>query len=173
MDSDFMIARLLLLFSVLVSLYYYHQKHPVNFALLGLFTVSLSLTIGVSCAFTRGELVLEALILTATVTLGLTAYTYWASRKGYDFNFLGLVLFVVVITLIMWSLIQAFFPASKLSLSIYGGIATVIFSAYIVYDTNNLIKRFSYDEYIWASVSLYLDILNLFLSILNILRAQC
>ncbi|KAJ7544206.1 hypothetical protein O6H91_09G069700 [Diphasiastrum complanatum] len=157
---------------LLIPLYYYQQKHPVNLVLLGFFTVSLSLTVGVSCAFTRGELVLEALVLTATVTLGLTAYTYWASKKGYDFNFLGPVLFVAVITLILWSLIQVFFPASKLSMSIYGGIATVIFSAYIVYDTDNLIKRFNYDEYIWASVSLYLDILNLFLSILNILRAQ-
>lgn len=54
---------------------------------------------------------------------------------------------------------------------IYGGLGAIIFSGYIIYDTNNLIKRFSYDDYIWAAVSLYLDIINLFLALLNILRA--
>lgn len=54
---------------------------------------------------------------------------------------------------------------------IYGFLASIIFCGYIVYDTDNLIKRFSYDEYIWAAVSLYLDIINLFLSLLTIFRA--
>ena len=54
---------------------------------------------------------------------------------------------------------------------IYGGLSAILFSGYIVYDTDNLIKRFSYDEYIWASVSLYLDIINLFLSLLSLLSA--
>ncbi|KAL4337035.1 hypothetical protein AHAS_Ahas12G0069900 [Arachis hypogaea] len=34
-----------------------------------------------------------------------------------------------------------------------------------------LSRRYSYDEYIWASVSLYLDVINLFLSLLSIFRA--
>jgi FtsH-binding integral membrane protein len=49
---------------------------------------------------------------------------------------------------------------------IYGGIASLIFCGYIIYDTDNIIKRYSYDEYIWAAVSLYLDIINLFRAIL-------
>ena len=54
---------------------------------------------------------------------------------------------------------------------IYGGLAALIFCGYIVYDTDNLIKRHSYDEYIWASVSLYIDIINLFLALLTLFRA--
>lgn len=54
---------------------------------------------------------------------------------------------------------------------VYGGLAALIFCGYIIYDTDNLIKRYSYDEYIWAAVSLYLDIINLFLSLLTLLRA--
>lgn len=37
-------------------------------------------------------------------------------------------------------------------------------------DTENLIKRHSYDEYIWASVMLYIDVLNLFINLLSLLR---
>lgn len=47
----------------------------------------------------------------------------------------------------------------------------LLFSLYIVYDTDNLIKRYSYDEYVWASVGLYLDIINLFLRLLQVLRS--
>lgn len=65
---------------------------------------------------------------------------------------------------------QMFFPLGSTSVAIYGAMGAIIFSGYIVYDTDNLIKRFTYDEYIWASITLYLDVLNLFLSILRMLR---
>lgn len=63
------------------------------------------------------------------------------------------------------------FPLEKTSLMIYGCLASIIFCAYIVYDTDNLIKRYTYDAYIWAAVALYLDIINLFLSLLTVFRA--
>ena len=40
---------------------------------------------------------------------------------------------------------------------------------YLVYDTHNLIKRHSVDDYVWASVQLYLDIVNMFLRLLEII----
>ena len=67
-------------------------------------------------------------------------------------------------------MMQMFFPLGPTANAIYDAIGAMIFSGYIVYDTDNLIKRFTYDEYIGASVTLYLDILNLFLSILRVLR---
>lgn len=66
---------------------------------------------------------------------------------------------------------QIFFPMGKISNMIYGGLASLIFSGYIIFDTDNLIKRYGYDEYIWAAVALYLDIINLFLSLLTLFRA--
>lgn len=78
----------------------------------------------------------------------------------------------------MWVLIlassiilQMFFPMGKTSTMIYGCIASIIFCGYIVYDTDNLIKRYGYDEYIWASIALYLDVINLFLNLLTVFRA--
>lgn len=65
-----------------------------------------------------------------------------------------------------------FFPLGPTSVAIFGGLGALVFSAFIVYDTDQLIKRYTYDEYIWASVVLYLDILNLFLSIMNMLRGM-
>ncbi|GAB4851174.1 BI1-like protein [Ancistrocladus abbreviatus] len=157
-------------FVLMWPLYVYQQKHPHNLIFLGLFTACLSLTVGVTCANTEGRIVLEALILTSAVVASLTGYTFWAAKKGKDFSFLGPILFSSLIILILTGFIQAFFPLGSTSVAIYGGISAMIFSGYIVFDTDNLIKRFTYDEYIWASVTLYLDILNLFLSILRVLR---
>ncbi|KAJ9182020.1 hypothetical protein P3X46_006057 [Hevea brasiliensis] len=159
-------------FILLWPLHVYHQKHPVNLIVLGLFTVSLSLLVGVSCANTDGKIVLEALILTSAVVCSLTGYTFWASKKGQDFSFLGPILFTSLIILILTSFMQMFFPLGSTSTAIYGGISALVFCGYIIYDTDNLIKRFSYDEYILASAALYLDILNLFLSILRVLSQR-
>lgn len=65
---------------------------------------------------------------------------------------------------------QMLFPLGKISVMIYGCLASIIFSGYIIYDTDNLIKRYSYDEYIWAAIALYIDIINLFLSVLTCFR---
>lgn len=158
-------------FIVLCPLYYYHQKHPVNYILLGIFTISLAFAIGLTCAFTSGKVILESVILTAAVVVSLTAYTFWAAKRGHDFNFLGPFLFGALMVLILFAIIQIFFPLGKIGVMIYGCIASIIFCGYIVYDTDNLIKRYTYDEYIWAAVALYLDIINLFLSLLTIFQA--
>ncbi|KAK2417645.1 protein LIFEGUARD [Trifolium repens] len=159
-------------FITLCPLYYYHQKHPLNYFLLLIFTVSMAFPVGLTCAFVSGKVILESVILTAAVVFSLTLYTFWAVKRGHDFNFLGPFLFGALIVLILFGLIQILFPLGKLSHMIYGCLASIIFCGYIVYDTNNLIKRFSYDQYIWAAVSLYLDIINLFLSLLTIFRAS-
>ncbi|KAL8192079.1 hypothetical protein R6Q57_028200 [Mikania cordata] len=157
-------------FITLCPLSCYYQRHPVNYVLLGIFTVGLAFAVGLSCAFTSGKVILEAVILTAVVVVSLTLFTFWAAKRGYDFNFLGPFLFGALIVLIVFSFIQMFFPMGKISVMIYAGLSAIIFCGYIVYDTDNLIKRYTYDEYIWAAVALYLDIINLFLSLLSILR---
>ncbi|XP_041022825.1 protein LIFEGUARD 4-like isoform X2 [Juglans microcarpa x Juglans regia] len=118
-----------------------------------------------------GKVILESVILTTVVVMSLTLYTFWAARRGHDFNFLGPFLFGAVLVLMVFAMIQIFFPLDRISVTIYGCLASLIFCGYIIYDTDNLIKRFSYDEYIWAAICLYLDIINLFLAILTIFRA--
>lgn len=53
-----------------------------------------------------GRIVLEALILTSAVVSALTGYTFWASKKGKDFSFLGPILFTSLVVLIMTSFLQ-------------------------------------------------------------------
>ncbi|CAA2976571.1 BI1 [Olea europaea subsp. europaea] len=148
------------------------RKHPVNFFLLGIFTVAFGFALGVVCAYYSGKVILETIILTAVLVISLTIYTFWAAKRGEDFKFLPAFIFGSLIVLLLFILIQIFFPLGSLSVTIYGVLISIVFCAYIIYDTNNLIKRFSFDECIWASISLYLDVLNLFLYLLDVIKAR-
>lgn len=53
-----------------------------------------------------GKVILEAVILTAAVVVSLTLYTFWAAKRGQDFNFLGPFLFGAVIVLMVFGMIQ-------------------------------------------------------------------
>ncbi|KAL7097528.1 hypothetical protein ACP275_10G150100 [Erythranthe tilingii] len=59
------------------------------------FSLSLAFAVGLTCAFTSvaGKVILESVILTAAVMTSLTLYTFWAAKRGHDFNFLGPFLF--------------------------------------------------------------------------------
>lgn len=53
-----------------------------------------------------GKIILESAILTSVVVISLTLYTFWAAKRGHDFNFLGPFLFGAVMVLMVFSLIQ-------------------------------------------------------------------
>ena len=77
-------------FGFLMALFCYKDKHPLNMALLGGFTLCMAYTVGVVCAMYYenhlGLVVLQALILTAAVFVSLTSYVF---VTGKDFSFLG------------------------------------------------------------------------------------
>ncbi|KAJ3676322.1 hypothetical protein LUZ60_003734 [Juncus effusus] len=170
-ETPAVIPVVFLPFILMCPMYIYQQRHPLNFILLGLFTVCMSLSMGIVCANTEGKIVLEALVLTSVVVSSLTGYSFYAARKGKEFSYLGPILFSSLNVLLVTSFVQLFFPLGSTMLALSGAGGAVLFSLFLVYDTETLIKRYSYDEYIWASVVLYLDILNLFLEILKILRS--
>lgn len=169
-NSIFSIFAMVAPFITLIPLFIYRYSHPLNLGLLALWTASLSVTVGLACSMYKGIIVVEALALTAVVVLSLTAYTFYAVRKGADFGFMGPMLFAGLLTLILWGFVQVFLAPGPVGQFVYSLVGAGIFSMYIVYDTDSIIKRHSYDEYVWASVELYLDIINLFLRLLEILR---
>lgn len=53
-----------------------------------------------------GKIVLEALVLTAGVVASLTAYAFWASKKGKEFGYLGPILSSALTILVLTSFLQ-------------------------------------------------------------------
>lgn len=114
--------------------------------------------------FATGRAVLQSAILTAVAVIGLTLFTFWAANMGHDFTFMFPFLFVSLLVLLVYLLIQMMVPLGTVGTTIYGALATVIFSAFIIYDTNMLVKHHTYNDYVVAAISLYLDVINLFMA---------
>lgn len=79
-------------------------------------------------------------------------------------------MFAGLFILIIGGILQLFFHSTifELFLSIGGAL---LFCLFIVFDTQMLMEKLSPEEYILATINLYLDIINLFIYILRILQA--
>lgn len=145
------------------------NKHPINIILLGVFTIMFSIMVGVSCVFSKGEIILQASILTTVLAVSLTLFTFWAAKRGWDFNFLYPFLFCTLILVLLFCMIEIFYPMGSMVRMVISFIVALLYCGFIIYDTDNLIKRCSYDEYIIAAAMLYVDMINLFVTMLQIL----
>lgn len=86
-----------------------------------------------------------------------------------DFSGMGKFLFVGVVVLLLAALANAFFQVPALALTI-SVVAVLLFSAYILYDISRIVNG-GETNYISATLAVYLDIYNVFVSLLNLLMA--
>ncbi|VDI16686.1 uncharacterized protein MGAL_10B046076, partial [Mytilus galloprovincialis] len=154
-----LIGSLGLIFALMV----YRHQTPTNYILLTVFTLMEAYSVGVVVTFYEVQSVIEAFMLTFAVTAGLTIYTLQSKR---DFSSMGAGLFAALMILIIAGMMQIFFPSPIMDKAIGIG-GALVFSLFIIFDTHMLMHKHSPEEYIVASVNLYLDILNLFLHILR------
>ena len=94
-----------------------------------------------------------------------------------DFSFLGIFLWIALLTLIVVEFLNAFFFKSERRRIIYSYFGVVIFSLYLIYDFNYLEKAIAAGDNSWGTavkvaVNLYLDIINLFIDLLEILASS-
>ncbi|KAK0634052.1 inhibitor of apoptosis-promoting Bax1-domain-containing protein [Immersiella caudata] len=149
--------------------YWKRHSYPTNLLFLSGFTLLEAYTISVVVSFYRAGIVLNAVLLTGGIFIFLTAF---ACQSKYDFTSWMPYLFGALWGLVLFSFMYMFLPSSSTGELIYGGVAALIFSGYILVDTQLVLRKHHVEEEIAAAISLYLDILNLFLAILRILNSQ-
>jgi len=154
----------------LISLMCYKNRHPLNLILLGLFTLSMSYLIGVSCtayaALGYSVVVVEALAITSLLFVGLTMFVMYSKM---DFSFLGMVLPVLFVSLLIFGLFTMLAFDSFAMRQAYALGGCLLFVLYILYDTSMIIQHLEYDDYVLGAVELYLDFINLFMFVLQCL----
>ena len=113
-----------------------------------------------------GQLVGLAGGMTAAIFFAMAGIATVTKR---DFSFMGKFIFVGLILLIVASLANLFFAVPAVSLTI-SAIAVLIFSLYILYDVSSIVHG-GETSYISATLRLFLDVYNIFISLLNLLMA--
>lgn len=81
---------------------------------------------------------------------------------------MGKLIFSTLFSVVVF---QFFFHSETFEL-VYAIAGALLFSAFIVFDTHMLMHKLSPEEYILASINLYLDMINLFIEILRILNSM-
>jgi len=138
---------------------------PAIFAFTGVMGASLGPMLNYYLSLPGGPaLVMQALGGTALVFFGLSAYAL-TTRK--DFSYMGGFLMVGLIVAIVASIANIFLGIPALSLTISAAII-MIMSGLILFDTSRIING-GETNYIRATVSLYLNIYNLFIHLLHLL----
>ena len=156
-------------FAVLFGLFAAKKKAGLNLILLFAFTFLSGLTLAPLLTSILGlngggGIIANAFMLT-TVAFG--SLSVFAMNTKRDFSAMSKMLFITLIVVVVASLINIFLHSPMMQLVI-ASISSILFSAFILYDTQNIIKG-RYDTPIEGAIALYLDFLNLFISLLQIL----
>lgn len=127
----------------------------------------LSRILQVALGFSNGGSMI-ALAAGGTATIFFTLSTV-ATISKRDFSGMGKFLFVGMIVVLLAAVANIFFQIPALSLTI--AVAVVgIFSAYILYDISRIVQG-GETNYVSATLAVYLDIYNVFVSLLQIIMA--
>ncbi|OZJ06751.1 hypothetical protein BZG36_00428 [Bifiguratus adelaidae] len=159
-----MIGTFITLFALMAKA----RQTPINYYLLALFTVLESIGVGTvgkehrksahqfhllthfdnSVSFYEQKVVLQALLITLGVFVGLTLFTV---QSKWDFSGMGPILYASIWILVLVNLVEVFLPFNRdIDLAI-AVVAVVIFSGYIIFDTYLIFNRYSPEDYIIAA----------------------
>lgn len=163
-----------LLFGAVIAMVWFvipKVKHKPGINLLALFSLTFMTGLMIApllatiFAMPSGaSIVAQAFLMTSVAFGGISMFAMTTKR---DFSSMGKFLFIALIIMIVASISNIFFQSSLFQLAIASG-GALLFSAFILYDTQKIIKG-GYDSPIEAALSLYLDFFNLFISLLQIL----
>lgn len=158
-------------FVLLFGLYAVKNKPGINLAVLFGFTFVSGLTITplLSSIFMLPQgasIVTQAFLMTSIAFGGISMFALTTKK---DFSAMGKMLFITLIIVVVASLANIFFHSPVLQLAI-AGVSAILFSAFILYDTQQIIKG-AFETPVEAAIALYLDFFNLFVSLLQLLAA--
>lgn len=172
------------------------RAHPFNLVLLGVFSWAQGLLVASATAGLGRRVVLDAVLVTALAVAALTAFALWRAAGGdgedergegggraaasEDFAATEGMLLTALVCLLAVTSVRAFFPAlfpRPVDLLV-SGCGALMFCAYVSWDVERLVSggggqqlALGADDYVLAVLTIEVDVVNLFLYVLDLLRA--
>ncbi|XP_010891053.1 protein lifeguard 1 [Esox lucius] len=139
------------------------RQVPHNFLALGLFTLAEGVLLGSVSAYFEVEAVMWAVGATALVCLALSLFSL---QSRWDFTKCNTILWVFLWVAISYGLLYAIMPNQYLE-SMLACAGAFSFSIYLVTDTQLILNgkhkyAISSEEYIFATLNLYLDVISVY-----------
>ena len=145
------------------------KKYPYNYIFLLILTLFFSLTCAFAAINYSFSIVFAFVLLTIFSSIAITMYAY--STKE-DFNYLTGLFSVLISQFLGFFFLILTMKTTMLEI-ICCFVGSLLFGVYLVYDTQEILKKYgeayAIDDYIYASLHIYIDIINLFMTILSII----
>ena len=158
-------------FVMLITAFFFRRKKAISYSFLYIFTFISGITLYPIVAhylLTSGaNVVVMAFASTTVVFSGIAIY---AAKSKQNFSFLGGFLLAALLAMVAISIFNIFFPLSSTGMLAYSFIGVLVFSGYVLFDISRM-KHYGVraEEVPLMALNLYLDFINLFISILRIL----
>jgi FtsH-binding integral membrane protein len=161
----FIIPAFILIFLMAVI-----QNPFIKFILFTMFSILFGLMLSYRFMITSPEVIKTALIGVLGIFITMFLFTLVLLMMGIEVgSTFGLFLLMGLIAMIIVLIVSHFMKNYSKYYKIFSGILLFLFSLYIIYDTTNiLIRDFYKGDFISASLDYYLDIINIFVNLLNL-----
>ncbi|XP_041805522.1 protein lifeguard 1 [Chelmon rostratus] len=145
----------------------FSRRHPWNIVGLVLVTLSLSYMVGTIASFHNTTAVVITMGATLAISVAIIAFS---AQTRYDFTICYGVLLVLAVDLIMFGFFCTFYYSYIADVA-YGCLGALLYSLFLMIDCQLLMGMMSYrldpEEYITAALTIYLDIVLIFLYLLG------
>ena len=164
----FVLISICLLFSVAYFPNTVRQV-PTNYIFYGVFTLCWSYLVSFTIHYYEPQFIFTTLVLQTAVVVSLMVYSMVSTKS---FTMWGGLFYTLAAVLIFGLALGLYFKEGFIGLIglVFG---TVLFGLYLVYDMLNMVQnidgRYCIDDYVLATLSLYIDIVGIFLSVLKII----
>ncbi|MFJ7725010.1 Bax inhibitor-1 family protein [Neobacillus sp. NPDC097160] len=158
-------------FVMILAAVFFRRKKAISYSFLYIFTFISGITLYPIVAYYAATAGANVVIMAfATTTVVFSGISIYAAKSKRNFSFLGGFLLAALLALVAISLFNIFFPLSTTGMLAYSFIGVVIFSGYVLFDVSRMKHHgVRAEEVPLMALSLYLDFINLFVSILRIL----
>ncbi|WP_310178439.1 Bax inhibitor-1/YccA family protein [Neobacillus niacini] len=155
---------------MLFAAFFFRRKKAISYSFLYIFTFISGITLYPIVAHYLATTGANTVIMAfATTTVVFTGIAIYAAKSKRNFSFLGGFLLAALLALVAISIFNIFWPLSTTGMLAYSFIGVMVFSGYVLFDFSRM-KHYgvSAEDVPLVALSLYLDFINLFLSILRI-----
>jgi modulator of FtsH protease len=114
----------------------------------------------------NGSIIWKSLLLTCLIFVILSVYVLYTKK---DYSHWRAILFASL-TILVLSLIPLIIFPNKTAIIIGSAIGILLFCAYVLFDTSNIIHKYKTGDEVMAALDLHLDFINIFWDFINIFK---
>lgn len=155
---------------MIIAAVFFRRKKAISYSFLYIFTFISGITLYPIVAYYASTAGANVVVMAfATTTVVFSGVAIYAAKSKRNFSFLGGFLLAALLALVAISIFNIFFPLSSTGMLAFSFIGVLVFSGYVLFDISRM-KHYGVraEDVPWMALSLYLDFVNLFISILRI-----